>query len=390
MNILFVNDFPFSDAGGVGRVTQTLAGQFMDLGHKVLYLALTGGQDFVAAGIKQSFLADEKGGTRGKIRFVTDFFKKYSFDLIINQGGTKRNVLGIITKANKGKIPVFSVHHNCVNGIIDNYQQIISEGYRTNLFASLIKNPFIFFFIKAYFRVNYARDFRRTINCSERLVLLSERFIPEVLNLLHTKKNDKLTAIPNPAPFDPIHDIDKKENRILFVGRADIRQKRIDLLLRIWEILYKKHEDWSFDIVGDGPDLQRIKLDALNMQLPGIYFHGNKDPRAYLEKAKLFCMTSAFEGFGMVLVEAQAYGVVPFAFNTFPNLEDIIEDKKNGVIIPPFDIIRYASEMSDLMSDEKRRFSMARNAQNAVSRYDRNAIALKWIELRNELKSSVR
>lgn len=47
-------------------------------------------------------------------------------------------------------------------------------------------------------------------------------------------------------------------------------------------------------------------------------------------------MASAFEGFGLVLVEAMSYGVVPMAFNSFSNCSDIIDDDKNGILVTPF------------------------------------------------------
>lgn len=78
------------------------------------------------------------------------------------------------------------------------------------------------------------------------------------------------------------------------------------------------------------------------MKLKRITFYGFQNPDEFYKKSLVSCMTSNFEGFGMVLVEAMQYGCVPFAFDTFTALHDIIDDGVNGFIIPPFDEDKYA------------------------------------------------
>lgn len=73
-------------------------------------------------------------------------------------------------------------------------------------------------------------------------------------------------------------------------------------------------------------------------------------------------MTSLFEGFGLVLTEAMYYGVVPLAFNSYANVGDIINDKVNGFIIPPFDIKEYADKISSLIDNETLRLQMSEAA----------------------------
>ena len=222
------------------------------------------------------------------------------------------------------------------------------------------------------------------IRYSNRLILLSERFIPELNELTGSYQIKKVIGIPNPAPFRAVHGIEsKKENVLLFVGRINIQQKRVDLLLEIWRKLYVDFPDWRFEIVGDGPELENLKARAKEINLDRIYFHGYTDPRPFLEKAKIFTMTSAFEGYGMVLVEAQAYGVVPLAFDTFSALKDIIKNETNGYIIHPYSIDDYFGKIRYLFSDEKLRLKLAANAMASVSNFDASLIANKWLNLFN-------
>ena len=72
--------------------------------------------------------------------------------------------------------------------------------------------------------------------------------------------------------------------------------------------------------------------------------------------ATILCMTSASESFGLVLVEAMSYGVIPFAFNSFPAVTDIIQNGINGFLVEPFDIEQYAERLLTfcLVSDKEK------------------------------------
>ena len=50
-----------------------------------------------------------------------------------------------------------------------------------------------------------------------------------------------------------------KKNELLFVGRVNITQKRVDILLEIWHKIFLNFPDWELNIVGDGEDLNYLK-----------------------------------------------------------------------------------------------------------------------------------
>ena len=102
-----------------------------------------------------------------------------------------------------------------------------------------------------------------------------------------------------------------------------------------------KYEDWSLIIVGGGRQLDEMRQLAANLKLVNVKFEGFQDPKSYYERASIFCMTSSYEGFGIVLVEAMQYGVVPMAFNSYISVTDIIENGVMVFLIEPFDIDAY-------------------------------------------------
>ena len=86
-------------------------------------------------------------------------------------------------------------------------------------------------------------------------------------------------------------------------------------------------------------------------------------------------MTSAFEGFGMTLVEAQQYGVVPIVMDSYKSLHDIIKNDENGIIIPDNDFESFVNELKNLMNDDKRRRRLAENGSETCKQFSVNTLA---------------
>lgn len=59
-----------------------------------------------------------------------------------------------------------------------------------------------------------------------------------------------------------------------------------------------------------------------------VVFTGWQDPESFYRDASILCLTSDFEGWGMVLTEAMTFGAVPVAFNSYAAITDIIDDGK--------------------------------------------------------------
>ena len=107
-------------------------------------------------------------------------------------------------------------------------------------------------------------------------------------------------------------------------------------------------------IVGDGEQRPILERKAKNMER--VNFVGFSDPVPYYKESAIFCMTSNFEGFPMVLPEAMSFGVVPLAFDSFPAVSDIIIDNKNGFLIPPFSIKQYVKKIEILINNARTQY----------------------------------
>ena len=387
MNIVFIWTSPFLNGGGVGSATAKLAAALRQKGYGVNFLSLGFGKEYEKDGITQFFLsADKKISVPEKILRLRAFLEKHATNILINQSGIDRNVMRIIKKSNTGGVKVFSVHHNCISCLQHQFSHIIKGNSRDKFYYPLINNRLGISFLKLKSKLKYRRYFEYAIANSDRLVLLSPSFIPELKTYLKHPPAQKISAIPNPASFDVAADTEpKKKNRLLYVGRIEYVQKQVNLLLDIWKKISVKHTDWHFDIVGKGAALNELKQRAESDKLQNLQFHGQMNPVIFFEQAKFFLMVSAFEGFPMVLVEAQAYGTVPFSFDSFSALSDIVHPGVSGMMIEPFDINKYSEALADLMGDENKRRQMAASCQQSMMKFNAATIAGRWIDLFDEV-----
>ena len=89
-------------------------------------------------------------------------------------------------------------------------------------------------------------------------------------------------------------------------------------------------------------------------------------------------MTSTHEGWGMVLTEAMSYGCVPFVYDTYESLHDIIDDGKNGIIAKPFDKKEMARRIQEAIDDGKKFTAMQNATVEKVKSFSIEQIVDKW------------
>ena len=134
-------------------------------------------------------------------------------------------------------------------------------------------------------------------------------------------------------------------------------------------------------MVGGAHDFDAVKKLAGTLGLERVHFEGFQNPEPYYREASIFCMTSAYEGFPNVLVEAASFGCVPVAFDSFAAARDIISDGENGCLVPAFDLDAYAETLARLMSDDALRERLAKNACRDAVRFSPAHIIDRWFEL---------
>lgn len=197
-----------------------------------------------------------------------------------------------------------------------------------------------------------------------------------------------IEVIPNAAMNMEPYCSDASFHRIIAVGRLDY-QKGFDRLVQAWRIICQsgKYREWHLDIFGQGEwkeMLQRMIDEGGMNDSICINAPTNQIGKEYA-KSSIIVMTSNYEGFGMVLVEAMACGVPAIAFDCKCGPKDIISHGKNGLLVSNGDIEGLAAAMMRLMDDEVYRKCLSDNAKKIVSTYSEETIMNRWISLFNSL-----
>lgn len=389
MNLLFIYNSPvIPENGGVQRVTHVLSSYFEAQGHTVCFLSLKTSE---SQDSRQYFLPDtERCNTSPNRVFLSQFLKKLEIDIIINQDGLNPDTCKMVFNSEHAGVRIISVAHNSIIGAIKHFRYSRQDVFKKKHLAwllpifdwSLVNKTLLYLFKKTH-----KAHFQGVIDNSDKFVLLSEYYKEELEYIIGSFEQEKVCAISNPCTISSSNSSPhEKEKTALYVGRIDYAQKRNDLLLEIWQKIEKSVNDWKLVIVGDGGDFDRMKESCSKKGLKHVEFIGKANPLPYYQKASLFCMTSAFEGFPLTLVEAMTCGVVPFAFDSFASLKTIIDDGKNGVVIPIFEIEGYTSQLIELMKNNALRNELAKNAIFKAKIFSIEIIGQKWLCLFNELK----
>lgn len=205
------------------------------------------------------------------------------------------------------------------------------------------------------------RLYRKYINNVERYdayIVLCEGYREEMIQRLslNNSQSQKIYPIINTQEVNPSPQVDK-ENLIVYAGRLSRPDKRIDRLLRSWAKIQEQLPTWRMEIHGVGPDEVRLHRLAKKLKLNRLYFCGyNNNMQSMYDKAAVLCLTSTFEGWGLVLTEAQNNAVVPIAFNCSRGVETIISGgEEGGILIPSFDLDQYANELLHICLDANKR-----------------------------------
>lgn len=230
--------------------------------------------------------------------------------------------------------------------------------------------------------------YKTTYELSDYVVLLSSYYVEQYVRYAELENADKFRSIPNALSYNEYLDISRIANKrkyVLIVSRLDDPPKRISLALRIWMEVKKKTEStgWKLLIIGHGPDEMLYRKMIKKCKIDDVCLLGRQKPKQYYIDSSIFMMTSRSEGWGLTLTEAQQFGVVPIAFNTYASLKNIISDGVNGIIIPDNDIVNYSNNLLELMNNHSKRNELAMNAVSSSSRFSQNNIAQRWYELLN-------
>jgi glycosyltransferase involved in cell wall biosynthesis len=195
-----------------------------------------------------------------------------------------------------------------------------------------------------------------------------------------------ILSIPNPSPFPRITpDETARKPIVLSIGRLT-SQKGFDRLLEGWaKITGRTEKIWELHIIGSGElkgYLEEI-IDLLNLNSVKM-INATKDIQHHYKEASIYCMTSRFEGFPMVLIEAQSFGLPVICYDCPTGPAEII-NPQNGILVPDGDEDVLLQSLLHLMENKSKRLAMGKHAFENSSKFHIDAITGQWIALLNRI-----
>lgn len=196
---------------------------------------------------------------------------------------------------------------------------------------------------------------------------------------------NNIEVIYNPLPIYPDHISEVTQQKVIAAGKY-IWQKGFDLLIEAWVIVTKRHPNWKLYIYGSGDNLAYQELAkekgisrtvCCEKATKNIY-------DKYLESS-IFVLSSRFEGFGMVIIEAMASGLPVVSFDCPCGPKDIINNGEDGFLVPYGNIEMLANKICYLIENEEVRKETGQKAHINVQRFKEKEIMQKWISLFNQL-----
>ena len=384
MNILFCTTYRVSEQkGGTERITARIAQALREKGHR----CFSAFKAEIAEGLP---LAKWDGELNATNQSLEDYILDHHIDVIIIQKMTREvKQIYLFREKHQLQFKIISALH-----FAPAYEEIeVSFQHAWDMLKTKcnLKNGLRFLLFPIY-KVWYPQRnkelYKTVYKYSDKVVLLSDRFIQEYMDYAGISSNEKFIAIPNALSYDeflPIENIKNKKKQALVVSRLVETPKRISYAIKAWaEVNHNdnfNHNLWTLKIVGAGPDEEYYKNLVKELGIKNVEFCGMQQPKPYYEESSIFLMTSSYEGWGLTLTEAQQFGCVPIAFDSYLSIHDIITSGENGYLVENNNIQLFTEKLNYLIKEDNARNRMAKNSIASSHRFELNNIINNWLKI---------
>lgn len=359
-----------------------------------------------------AFLIANAGGDGGTTRVssliansLSDYFNIFVISVV---SPTEPKHFAWETEQNKGNTIFFDLGRDKVSISLKDVPEFIVDCIklyriikRINLDCLIVVDTYLYYYIWAvkkmpglktlktiaweHFSSSYRsrkRDFVRKIclKQADKVVVLSDGEEKKWKKIWKKRKNeiDKVICIYNPITIKVDGKSDINNNRIVAIGHLE-PVKGFDMLLEAWKLCFMKLPDWSLTIIGNGKDKEKLEYYIVSHNLERVKILSfEKDISKIYKESSILAISSRHEGFPLVMIEAQAYGLPIVSFRCQTGPAEHLKNKYNALTVEPGDIIGYSNALIQLAQSEELRRILSKNSIASVSRFTLERTTKLW------------
>ena len=189
-------------------------------------------------------------------------------------------------------------------------------------------------------------------------------------------------VIPNAIPELPAETSTLTSKQVIMIGRYN-DAKGYDYLIPAWDIVHRRHPDWTLQVYGSGEYYEQVVCWIKERHLEdSMILHEPTDHIMEKYRESSICvMSSRYEGFPMVLVEAMASGVPCVAFDCPFGPRNIIRNEEEGLLVEYLNPQALADGLCRLIEDEDLRRRFGRQARENIKRFSKETVMQQWEQL---------
>lgn len=200
-----------------------------------------------------------------------------------------------------------------------------------------------------------------------------------------------VTVLPNPLALEPVRTVPYKEKIVLAVGRKDSwHDKGFDNLIKAWGMVSKDVPGWRLQIVGGSSGKGQKYLEYLCREFhveDSVDFPNyQSDIRFYYQRAAIFVLSSRYEGFGLVLIEAMSQGCACIACDYKGRQSEIVTNGVDGMTCEPDHVEALAQAIKKLIADDELRAQLQVNVIRRAEDFSIGHIMDRWEGLLTKTK----
>lgn len=229
-----------------------------------------------------------------------------------------------------------------------------------------------------------------SLRTSDYIITISRGIAKDLIEH-HDVKEEKIRIIYNPINLENVQKLAKKplnhpwflsqEPVIIAVGRLT-KQKGFSYLIKALFLIHPETKA-KLVILGQGPEKEKLKelSKQLNIEKEVEFLGFQKNPYRFITQAKVFVLSSLWEGFGNVIIEAMACGCPVVSTNCQSGPSEILENGKYGILVPIANSKSLAGGILKLLDNSKLRKELSEKGRQKVKDFDIKKIVKEYQDL---------